>query len=289
MTAVNPSRGYALHSYTAEEAREVTDRIRTGMESVYHLIRSAYRGRAWAALGYGSWDEYVTREFGNLHLRPPLEERQQVMVSLREVGMSTRAIASATQLSRETVRRELAEAAASGDTNVSPAESTPVQGRDGKTYASRPTRQPVEDAEIVENEAVEVLEGQSSIDDLLDRPASEAGVELLDLSSRDEQERDRGKRVLAAFNGSGSAAVPMLIKAATPLTSLVSQVTGKAAVSDEDLQSVMKDSARAVRTLAHVMSVLRRVEGDERAELQSTVRDAVDDLEKVLDKIEEVS
>lgn len=290
MTAVNPSRGYALHSYTAEEAREVTDRIRTGMESVYHLIRSAYRGRAWAALGYGSWDEYVTREFGNLHLRPPLEERQQVMVSLREVGMSTRAIATATQVSEATVRRDLASATASNDAVEDVAA---VTGVNGKTY--KPSHRPIhpnpsaEEAEVVEDEAPEVLEGQSSIDDLLDRPASEAGVELLDLSSRDEQERDRGKRVLAAFNGSGSAAVPMLIKAATPLTSLVSQVTGKAAVSDEDLQSVMKDSARAVRTLAHVMSVLRRVEGDERAELQSTVRDAVDDLEKVLDKIEEVS
>lgn len=58
------------HSYTAEQARELTDQIRAGMESVYHLIRSAYRGRAWQALGYATWDEYVTREFGNLHLRP---------------------------------------------------------------------------------------------------------------------------------------------------------------------------------------------------------------------------
>lgn len=278
-------------SFTADQARELTDQIRTGMESVFHLIRSAYRGRAWAALGYGSWDEYVTREFGNLHLRPPLEERLQVVVSLREVGMSVRAIAAATQLSRSTVNRELTEATPTvpnGTVDTAPA--TEIVGVNGKTY--QPTQQrgtPAENAEVLHGEGAEVLEGQSSIDDLLDRPASEAGVELLDLSSRDEQERDRGKRVLAAFNGSGSAAVPMLIKAATPLTSLVSQVTGKAAVSDEDLQSVMKDSARAVRTLAHVMSVLRRVEGDERAELQSTVRDAVDDLEKVLDKIEEVS
>lgn len=274
------------HSYTAEEARELTDQIRAGMESVYHLIRSAYRGRAWQALGYATWDEYVTREFGNLHLRPPLEERQQVVVSLREVGMSTRAIATSTQMSQSTVARELR---AAGESNDSPVESAPVHGVDGKTYAPRQRLQPVEDADVIEDEAPEVLEGQSSIEDLLDRPASEAGVELLDLDARDEKERDRGRRVLAAFNGSGSAAVPMLIKAATPLTLLVSQVTGTAAVSDEDLQSVMKDSARAVRTLAHVMSVLRRVEGDQRAELQSTVRDAVEDLEKVLDKIEEVS
>lgn len=277
-------------SFTADQARELTDQIRTGMESVFHLIRSAYRGRAWAALGYGSWDEYVTREFGNLHLRPPLEERQNVVLSLREAGMSTRAIVAATQLSKGTVQRELDAAPTAPNGAVDTAPATEIVGVNGKTY--QPTQQrrtPAENAEAFHDEGAEVLEGQSSIDELLDRPASEAGVELLDLSSRDEQERDRGKRVLAAFNGSGSAAVPMLIKAATPLTSLVSQVTGKAAVSDEDLQSVMKDSARAVRTLAHVMSVLRRVEGDDRAELQSTVRDAVDDLEKVLDKIEEAS
>ena len=92
---------------TAAAARDLTDQIKTGMESVYHLIRSAYRGRAWAVLGYRSWDDYVTREFGNLHLRPPLEYRQDVVLSLREAGMSARAIATATQLSKSTVHREL--------------------------------------------------------------------------------------------------------------------------------------------------------------------------------------
>ena len=37
--------GYSLQlAYTPEAAREVTDQIKTGLESVYHLIRSAYRG-----------------------------------------------------------------------------------------------------------------------------------------------------------------------------------------------------------------------------------------------------
>ena len=47
--------GYSLQlAYTPEAAREVTDQIKTGLESVYHLIRSAYRGRAWEVLGYRS-------------------------------------------------------------------------------------------------------------------------------------------------------------------------------------------------------------------------------------------
>lgn len=294
MSAIENVATGAVHALTAEEARDLTDQIRTGMETVYHLIRSAYRGRAWSALGYSSWDEYVTREFGNCHLRPPLEERHDVVLSLREAGMSTRAIAAATQLSKDTVHREISRHEGTTVSNETVGGSHEVVGVNGKTY--RPTqpsrsRPSLEDAVVVEEcpaDAV-VLEGQSSIDDLLDRPASEAGVEVLDLEVREEKERDRAKRVLAQFNGSGSAAIPMLIKATTPLTSLVSQVTGKTAVADEDLHSVMKDSARAVRTLAHVMSTLRRVEGEGQAELKSTVRDAVDDLEKVLDTIEEVS
>lgn len=55
---------------TPEAARDLTDQIRTGLEGVYQWIKAAYRGRAWLALGYSSWDDYVTREFGNLQLRP---------------------------------------------------------------------------------------------------------------------------------------------------------------------------------------------------------------------------
>ena len=74
--------GYSLQlAYTPEAAREVTDQIKTGLESVYHLIRSAYRGRAWEVLGYRSWDEYVTREFGNLHLPKDIAYVQNIVNS----------------------------------------------------------------------------------------------------------------------------------------------------------------------------------------------------------------
>ena len=55
-TVVDPDHGASM---TAAAARDLTDQIKTGMESVYHLIRSAYRGRAWAVLGYRSWDDYA--------------------------------------------------------------------------------------------------------------------------------------------------------------------------------------------------------------------------------------
>jgi hypothetical protein len=92
----------------ANEARALTDQIKTGVEALWHLITRAYTERAWAALGYTSWDDYCTREFGTSRLRLPREERAEVVSSLRESGLSLRAIAAATGDSVTTVRRELA-------------------------------------------------------------------------------------------------------------------------------------------------------------------------------------
>lgn len=115
------------------DARELTDRIRVGVEAVWELVKQAYVSRAWSVLGYDSWDDYCTREFGNSRLRLPREERSEVVASMREIGMSTRAIAAATGVSDITVRRELA-----GATNVAP---EPVTGVDGKTYQPKPPAQ----------------------------------------------------------------------------------------------------------------------------------------------------
>lgn len=68
--------------------------------------------------------------FGTSRLRLPREERAEVVASLRESGLSIRAIAAATGDSRETIRRELPT-----DTNVS---VDPVIGVNGKTYTPKP-------------------------------------------------------------------------------------------------------------------------------------------------------
>jgi hypothetical protein len=96
-----------LEVITPEHARTLTDRIKVAVEGTWHLITEAYRSRAWAALGYTSWDDYCTREFGTSRLRLPREERSEVVASMRELGMSNRAIASAAGISEPTVRREL--------------------------------------------------------------------------------------------------------------------------------------------------------------------------------------
>jgi hypothetical protein len=96
-----------LELLTAAEARALTDQIKVAVEGTWQLVQRAYVSRAWEALGYPSWDDYCTREFGTSRLRLPREERPEVVSSLREIGMSQRAIAAATGLSKGTVQNEL--------------------------------------------------------------------------------------------------------------------------------------------------------------------------------------
>lgn len=109
----------AIPEITADQARDLTDRIKIAVEGTWHLITEAYTSRAYLALGYRNWDDYCTREFGTARLRLPREERSEVVASLRESGLSFRAIAAATGDSHETVRRSLPPV-----TNVTP-ESKP--------------------------------------------------------------------------------------------------------------------------------------------------------------------
>ena len=143
---------------TASQARELTDRIKVGVEAIWELVKQAYQSRAWVALGYDSWDDYCTREFGTSRIRLPREERQEVVASMREIGMSTRAIASATGMSKDTAARAL-----SGVANETPA---PVTGTDGKTYTPRPQPQSEPEPELPQATALP----QSDLDELNAEP-----------------------------------------------------------------------------------------------------------------------
>jgi DNA-binding NarL/FixJ family response regulator len=117
---------------SSDEARTITDQIKVAVEGAWLLIMRAYQARAWAALGYSSWDDYCTREFGTSRLRLPREERQEVVGSLRDAGLSIRAITAATGISRRTVQDDLREVAQSSP--PAPQEAIEVTGTDGKTY-----------------------------------------------------------------------------------------------------------------------------------------------------------
>jgi len=98
-------RGLATNASVV--ARDRVDRIKVGVEAVWQLVVESYQARDWEALGYPTWDEMCTREFGTSRLRLPREERQEIVSSLREHGLSLRAIAAATGDSEPTVRRAL--------------------------------------------------------------------------------------------------------------------------------------------------------------------------------------
>jgi hypothetical protein len=48
---------------TMDEARELTEHIRSTADVLYVLLGRAHAGRAWEALGYGSFEAYVKEEF----------------------------------------------------------------------------------------------------------------------------------------------------------------------------------------------------------------------------------
>lgn len=99
--------GQAQGGIDASRARQLTDRIKVALEGTWLLIQEAYLSRAWTSLGYESWDDYCTREFGTSRLKLPREERPEVVASMREIGMSVRAIASATNTAIGTVHQAL--------------------------------------------------------------------------------------------------------------------------------------------------------------------------------------
>lgn len=163
MTLVNADTGEVVAECTADEARDLTDRIKFALEGTWQLVVMAFESRAWAALGYRSWDDYCTREFGQARLKLPREEREEVVGSLRDAGLSIRAIVAATGASDQTVQRDLARCSDSLHLDPEPAAAEPVQvtprfkpgvapkaepapkkvtGTDGKTYPAKPKAEP---------------------------------------------------------------------------------------------------------------------------------------------------
>lgn len=105
-----PTLSATIVTMSKPEARRLTDCIKNAIAAAWDLIAQAYNERAWTALGYTSWDDYCTNEFGSSRLRLPREERAEVVGSLRESGLSLRAIEAATGFSRPTIIKDIAAA-----------------------------------------------------------------------------------------------------------------------------------------------------------------------------------
>lgn len=55
--------GEIVAAISPDEARALTDRIRDSVEATWALLLEAHEQKAWAALGYATWAEYVSAEF----------------------------------------------------------------------------------------------------------------------------------------------------------------------------------------------------------------------------------
>lgn len=168
----------ALESkFTRDEARDLTNELRSDYGSLQVKISTAWKGRIWLALEYESWQDYLDAEFQDVSLRPPKEIEDQVVAELRSAGMSTRGIVAATTLSKGTVGRVLERAGAPSGAPASDdageSSSFQVVGLDGKHYSPgtpsqaprSPGNQDIVDAEIIDE------------DDFAERSVADLGLE----------------------------------------------------------------------------------------------------------------
>ena len=132
---VEPEADIGSFSMSPASAEQVTVQIRSVLDRAWEFIALAYKGRAFLALGYASWDEYVDARFGDLRLAVPREHRTQVVATLAGARMSVRAIAKLLGVGVATVHREMVRA-----TELAPGTSGELEmpvsslGRDGKSY-----------------------------------------------------------------------------------------------------------------------------------------------------------
>lgn len=68
-----------------EQARQLTHSIRDASEVIWILIARAHAGKAWKALGYDSWEEYVKAEFNMSRSRSyQLLDQAKVITAIEE-------------------------------------------------------------------------------------------------------------------------------------------------------------------------------------------------------------
>jgi hypothetical protein len=129
-----PRRNSSATTLSKTAAQALTEMIKSTLSDLDKLIPQAWEGRADQVLGYASWDDYCDSEFYSRMVRLPVHVRRQSVRTLRELGMSTRAIGSALGVSKDTVHRDLASVS-----NETDEQDSTVVSLDGRR---RPQRQP---------------------------------------------------------------------------------------------------------------------------------------------------
>ncbi|HJG78866.1 MAG TPA: hypothetical protein K8V08_00450 [Brevibacterium senegalense] len=252
-----------VSSFTAAEAREFTEELKSDYGALRSKIDAAWRGRIWTALGYASWQDYLDAEFVDVTLRPPKELEEQLVAELRAAGMSTRGIAAATELSKDTVHRRLQSAGVANETAEA---SEPVVGVDGKHYpasiqkrSSGPSRTPDAEPEILDAEIIE--EPDTSNGQLAggDRLAGDLGIEpvTVDMTGHQGLSRDQINRLITELHTSGSAPLPVAKKRAKTLElALSSGHVDPAGLDTDRLDDLAVEVADTMAVLSDLLAVM---------------------------------
>ena len=85
---MDPDSDVGFFSMSPASAEQVTVQIRTVLDRGWQYIALAYKGRAFVALGYPTWDAYVDARFGDFRIAVPREHNQQAVAALAGVQMS---------------------------------------------------------------------------------------------------------------------------------------------------------------------------------------------------------
>lgn len=170
MTAIEPT--------PRKRAERRAIRIRAGRIHVQEWVTDVTAAAAdgdWRELGYESWDAYCDVIIG-VRIQLPRADRREFVLTMRQAGMSTRAIGTALGLGQTQVRRDLA---------TEPNGSVPeaVHSLDGR---ERPATQPPRPAEAKAAEMWRVVEPDGP-----PAPAPTKTVRVRTLSPEQQAERDR--------------------------------------------------------------------------------------------------
>lgn len=238
--------------FTEDEARELTEELRADYGSLQVKISAAWRGRIWVALGYESWQDYLDDEFRDVSLRPPKELEAQVIAELSAAGMSTRGIATATDLSNTTVFRRLRD---SGVSNETPERNEPVIGLDGKRYDREQPPKPVgTDA----NPSIESVVDAEVIEDYDLVSASGLEPATVNLTeSNNTPGREHVVRAIRELHYGASAPLPMVKKQSKLLEVAFSGgVSDLASLDSDKVEDLGRDVADALGVLSDLLSAM---------------------------------
>jgi hypothetical protein len=138
---VEPGEAELVEEMTKAEAEKITDEIRAGLQDWYaltdrvtQLALTAYKGQAFTALGYQSWNDYAAAQFGDLEL--PRTTQAAINAALINTGqISARSAAAISGTSDKTAAADAAKA--QGATAESSAVGKQRIGADGKQRAAR--------------------------------------------------------------------------------------------------------------------------------------------------------